>query len=458
MKLTVLTLLGCLLGSSALLAQTHTVKGVIHNEAEEVVPFAALSLFNSSDSTLSKTGVADGNGNFRLVGVPSGNYYLMASSVGHQPYSSAVFAVNKDVTLPRISMAKSAQNLEEVTITGTKPVVEVQADRTVFNVQQTLSASGSTGLELLRKAPGVIVDNNDNVILDGKSGVQVYLDGKPLRLAGQDLTDYLKGMSSDEIESIELITQPSARYEAAGSAGIINIVLKKDLRYGLRGSAEGGYGIGRFAKYNGRVSLSQRTKKFSMFGSYGLRVAKDRNFFDFVREQGNTVFDQASATVNDGNYHQARAGVDYFASSKSTFGIVVNSTINDGVASTGSRTDIGAAGSDAVDQVLVAANEDDRTNYSVFTNLNYRFKDTLGNELSVDLDHGYYNSDRTLLQPNTYLSGDRSEVLLERNFRMITPVEIQILSAKADYEFTLGNVKVTTGAKVTDVSSENDFQ
>ncbi len=138
--------------------------------------------------------------------------------------------------------------MSNVTVTAKKPMVEVKADKTILNVEGTINATGSNALELLRKSPGVLLDKDDNISLAGKNGVQVYIDGRSTPLSGQDLANYLKTLQSSQIEAIELITNPSAKYDAAGNAGIINIRLVKNKSLGTNGSVNAGWNIGIYRK------------------------------------------------------------------------------------------------------------------------------------------------------------------------------------------------------------------
>ena len=138
--------------------------------------------------------------------------------------------------------------MKGVTISSQKPMVEVKADKMILNVEGTINATGNDALELLRKSPGVMIDKDDNISLAGKNGVQIYIDGKPSPLTGTDLSNFLKSLQSSQIESIEIITNPSAKYEAAGNAGIINIKLKKNKTFGTNGSINAGYNIGTYPK------------------------------------------------------------------------------------------------------------------------------------------------------------------------------------------------------------------
>ena len=207
-----------------------------------------VSLLKAADSTVLKLSVTDKDGNYSFQ-TESGKYLLSISHVGYTPmYSPIIDVAGGDVSVPGLTMAKADKDLAGVTVTSQKPMVEVKADKTILNVEGTINAVGQDALELLRKSPGVMVDKDDNISLAGKNGVQVFIDGKPSPLSGADLSNYLKSMQSSQIEAIELITNPSAKYEAAGNAGIINIKLKKNKTFGTNGSVNAGYAIGNFPK------------------------------------------------------------------------------------------------------------------------------------------------------------------------------------------------------------------
>lgn len=190
------------------------------------------------------------------------------------------------------------------------------ADKTVLNVEGSINAVGQDALELLRKSPGVLVDKDENISLSGKNRVQVYIDGRSSPLSGQDLAAYLKTLQYSSIESIEIITNPSAKYDAAGNAGIINIKLKKNKAYGTNGSVNGGYSIGKYPKYNAGIALNHRNKNIDIFGNYNYNQARRYNFMDLYRKQLDTLFDQHSDMINRGESNNFKAGLDYFINKK----------------------------------------------------------------------------------------------------------------------------------------------
>ncbi len=275
-----------------LIAQNYSIIGIAESETEEPISFAAVGLMNASDSSLAKATVADEEGKFRLVGIQKGNYFLTISSVGYDKYTQKITVSatsNQTIDLEKI-LVKSNNVLDAVEIKAQKPMVEVFADKTVFNVEGTIAATGSSALDVMRKAPGVMLDNNDNLMVEGKTGVQIFIDGKRSILQGEALTNYLNTLQSSDIESIEIITQPSSKYDAAGSAGILNIKLKKNKNFGTNGSIGVGYSVWDNNRMNGSLSLNNRTKKTNTFLSYSNSFGKTGSFINLYRQQNESNF------------------------------------------------------------------------------------------------------------------------------------------------------------------------
>ena len=215
-------------------ASAQTISGTAKDDAGAPLSGATVALVKAKDTSVVKLAVAGSNGAYSFSNINQGAYRVMVSHVGYNPALSASFSVaNDNVTAPALTATKAASDLKGITVSARKPMVEVRADKTVLNVEGTINAAGSDGLELLRKSPGVTVDKDENLSVNGKNGVQVYVDGRPTPLSGSDLANFLKSMQSSQIESIEIITNPSAKYEAAGNAGIINIRLKKNKAFGV---------------------------------------------------------------------------------------------------------------------------------------------------------------------------------------------------------------------------------
>ncbi|WP_282088829.1 TonB-dependent receptor domain-containing protein [Aquimarina algiphila] len=436
----------------------NTIKGIVLDEQSKPVDAATISLIRSSNKEFITGVITNNKGEFNIEDIKDGTYQGIISSLGFTDYTTALITIQgEDVDLGRISLVIKTESLDEVTVVAEKPIVQVMADKTVFNVQNTLSASGTSGYELLRKAPGVIVDNNDNLIVEGKTGVLIYIDDKPSVLRGEDLTNYLKTIQSSDVEAIEIITQPSSKYEAEGNAGIINIKLKRDKTLGTNGSLSAGITYGDFARYTSSVSFNTRNKKSNFFGTYSNRFGKSFSFIDLFRTQNNTIFDAKSETVNDNNSNNLKLGYDYFANKKSTFGIILTGNFNNVISDTDSRTPIIRQGNSNPEQVLIAGSDSDTQTSNLYTNANYRYSDTLGYSMNIDLDYGQYNNDRTNLQPNQYFNGDETELQSETTNFFSTPIDITIFTSKADYEQNFLKGKLGLGIKYSNINTENGF-
>jgi outer membrane receptor protein involved in Fe transport len=163
--------------------------------------------------------------------------------------------------------------------------------------------------------------------LSGKNGVQIFIDGKPSPLSGQDMTNFLRSLQSAQIEAIEIITNPSAKYEAAGNAGIINIKLKKNKSFGTNGSINGGYNIGNLPKYNGGLVLNHRNKHINLFGNYNYNNGESTSRFKFTKTQFDTLFEQTNKINFTNKTHGFKTGIDYFLNAKATIGAMVSGNL-----------------------------------------------------------------------------------------------------------------------------------
>ena len=439
------------------------ILGSVVDSDENPLAFANVLLFSTTDSSLVKAEYSLDDGSFALLNVPAGSYWLSTTYVGLPDYVSEPFdlSTGQNKILGTIQMAPADTDLAEVTVTARKPLVEVHPDKTVFNVEGSINATGNDAMELLRKAPGVIVDNNDNVMLNGKNGVRIFIDGKPSQLSTSELAAYLRTLQSTDIEAIEVITNPGSKYEAEGNAGIINIRMKKDKRLGTNGSVSLGYNRGDFNNYNGSVSGNYRNKKLNVFGRYSHYNNRNANYFNLYREQVGLVYDQKNIRSNRNDGHNFRFGTDLFLSKKSTIGILVDGNIGDSEEIGNNNTFISPVGISIPDSTLVASSDDQSSRSNYNANLNYRFDNGEGIVWNMDADYGLYRNDNDQLQPNQMFTGDGkpgSEMLNEEIFRTQAPTDIDIVTFKLDHERPFLNGQLGAGFKVADISTDNDFQ
>jgi len=454
------TLLFALCVSITTFAQkgTGTISGKLLEDSGGPAAFVTLMLLDK-DSTMVKADFSKDDGSFSFLNITPNEYKLQVSSIQYQGYSSEIFSLKEGETknLPKISLTASVKELDEVQISASKPMIEIQPDKTVFNVASSPNASGSDGMELLRKSPGVIIDNNDNIILQGKNGVRIYIDGKPTQLSGEDLTAMLRGMQSDQIESIEIITNPSAKYEAEGNAGIINIVLKRDKNLGTNATITAGYNVGVKDRMNGSLNLNHREKKVSLYGSFNYSDLAGWNHQKIDREQGGGFFYQAGDRIWTYDGYGYRTGADFYINKNHTIGVVINGNMSDGTWDSDSRTDMGDLTTGAINTILEANNERNRSTNSANSNINYQYKGDKGASLNIDVDYGYYFNTAYMYQPNEYLNPQSEELVFGEYFENDQTTQIDIKTAKLDYEVPLGKGKLSTGTKYSNIVTGNSF-
>lgn len=441
------------------ISHAQNIVGTVKDDKGKLLVHASVALQKQQNNSVVKISVTDNNGKFSFQNITPGNYYVTVNLLSYNIQKSTSFTVEAaDITLPEIVLTKAAKDLSGVTVTAKKPMVEVKADKTIVNVENSINATGSDALELLRKSPGVTVDKDDNISLAGKNGVQVYIDGKPSPLAGKDLADFLRSLNSSQIESIELITNPSAKYDAAGNAGIINIKLKKNKAYGTNGSVNAGYAIGVYGKYNAGLSLNHRNDKINVFGNANFNLNNNENNMFLYRKQLDTLFDQQNNMFNHNSNKNFKIGMDYTINKENSIGFIANGNFNDNTMSNDSKTPITYLPTNTGYRLLVADNSTEGYRRNVNLNANYRYADTAKRELNIDADYGYFNLKSNQLQPNYYYNFNGTTELERRIYNMIAPTKINISTLKADYEQPFAKGKLGIGAKLSYVETTNNFE
>jgi len=440
-------------------AMAQKIDGKVMQADGSAAGYATVTLHLSLDSTLIKGALSGESGEYEFRDVPAGSYFLKTNLIGSGQAVTPAFEYNgSNKTLETIQLQESAQELSEVTVSARRPAIEVKADKTVLNVEGTVNSTGLNALELLRKAPGVTIDNNDNVNIKGKHAVRVMIDGRDVPLDGKDLAALLKSTQAADISSIEIITNPSAKYDASGNAGIVNIRMKKNKALGTNGTLglEGIYS--KTLKGGANLSLNHRGEKSNLFGTYSNQYGNWHNDNFFRREQNGLVFDQATTQYDETGRHSFRTGADFFLHEKHTIGILASGNLNPGNWYSDGETRISRTETPyAIDSLLIAGNDvmGDRKDFN--GNLNYRFADTSGHSFNVDIDRGFYRIRSQSHQPNYYRSADGQELLNQRIYSNNTPTDIDIFTVKADYEQRLFNGTLGMGAKIADVRTDNTF-
>ncbi|QNR25277.1 TonB-dependent receptor domain-containing protein [Croceimicrobium hydrocarbonivorans] len=443
--------------SSTLSFGQASIRGTILDSKGDGLPFVNVILFNSADSSLIKGEISNLEGQFTMRPPSTGNFYLKLQLIGMK--TQFIYDLNyqgKILDLGKIVMQEDNSVLEEVQVQAEKPMIQAEAGKTIFNIDANLSAGSGSAQELLRAAPGLFVDQNDNLILEGRSGVQVFVDGRPLNLQGDDLNAYLKNLQSDQIEKVEIISQPGSQYDAAGNAGIINIVLKRDKSLGTTGSYSHRYTQGYYPRNNGNLNLYHNRKAVRLLASVGYGLNQSRNFMDLYRRQNNIDFDQRSFVHSDRKAYNTRLGADWRISKEHSLGFSVKGDLSNNDELSSSRTPIIPDSSSTSTQVLLSKGSTENESYSLFSNVYYRWKNDK-NQFGIDLDQGRFSAQSATDQPNRYVNDSEELLLSSRHYQMATDREFDLYSAKADYSRNLGAWNINSGFKWSEVRTANDF-
>jgi len=443
---------------------TGKLSGKVLDEKHASLSYASVSLLKAKDSTLIKGSITEENGTYAFSNLADGQYIIAINMVGYAKVLKGPYLINdthKTYTVDQVELAPTSKQLKNVEIVSRKPLVERQVDKTVLNIENSVLAAGNNALEILQKAPGVTVDKDGNISLRGKKGVLVMLDGKPTYMSSEQLANLLRSTEGNAVQSIELITNPSAKYDAAGNSGIINIKLKKNKNYGTNGSVNAGAGYGRYYKANTGISLNHREKKFNIFGDFNYSRRKQYHNLDIMRVNNTTTdqtyFNQTSEGKGPRRNYNFKGGLDYFLDDSNTIGLAVNGYNGGGSNDAKVLTLIGSQPLQTDSSVL--ANNPNQFNYRGITyNLNYKGTiDTAGQEITADIDYSKYKNSGDNQYNNNYLDINGQPYRSPYIFRSFAPSEVNVFAVKTDYTYPFSKkMKLDAGLKSSVVSTDNN--
>lgn len=305
--------------------KTAKITGTLKDaKTQETIPFATAVLIDKATAKNVKIAQTDLNGAFVMADLPKGNFTFKISFVGYQTMvrdNIAITAATGTMNFGEIKMNAAKGNiLSEVTVTGQKQGMQMGIDKKIFSVDQSVISEGGSATDLLQNVPSVSTDMDGNVSLRGSSGVRVLIDGKPSLIAGGNVAQILASIPASSIESVEVITNPSAKYDAEGQSGIINIVLKKNTKLGFNGSAA--ITAGNRDNYNANTNLSFQNSKVNLYGNYsyryGNRLGGGYQDIFYKSDSSRTAFaNQVTRSTSLEKGHNAKAGLDYYLAPKS---------------------------------------------------------------------------------------------------------------------------------------------
>lgn len=431
-----------------------SISGKVVDETMEPILSATVTLHDINQKVV-LSAVTDSVGKFSFRYGTPGKYSIKVKYLGYKDYQSPLFIL-ADINFKTIGLSILKNSLKEVEVKAKAKVLEINGGTITYNVANTIGGQDVSALEALKRAPGVYVENENSITLNGKSGVQILLDGKQTFLSGKELTDLLKSLSSNNLQSIEIINSPTARFDATGSAGIINIKTKKNQTKGVNGTITSGVAYGVSPKQNQNLAFSYRVNKINLFGNYSHILGNYNYLYGTNRQQNGKSYDSHTDDIDKRQKMSSQAGIDYFINDKNTIGFLVNGNFIFGGGITDTKTDIRTFPSSVIDESLEAINDYYGQGTSRYNfNLNYKYEDTLGHVLNIDADYGFFDKWNKNLQSNIYK--DNQEALISQSlYRTLNGIDINLKGAKIDYSTNLWRGKFESGIKYSVVNSVND--
>ena len=448
------------------------VSGIITDESQKPLQSASVSLLRAKDSSLVKTAVTNKEGKYEFESINEGKFLLFVSSVGFQKkygQSLEITAANSSFTAETIRLSAEAKSMQEVTVTAKKPFIETKIDKTVVNVDASPTSAGATALEILEKSPGITVDNDGAISLRGKQGVIVMMDGKQTYLSATDLTNLLRNMPASSLDQIEIMTNPSSKYDAAGNSGIINIKTKKGKNNGFNGSIMLGATTSLYKpdeafymnpKTQNSFNFNWKKNKINLFGNYNPNAFRGMNRLTvdsrFMDENYNTTgynFTETRFRFGNNN-HTLKLGLDWFADKKNIFGIVVSGFTFSGHPTPTSVSDLVDANMQ-LENRLISSTDNDLKFQNATLNLNWKHTfDTTGKEITADFDYVVYDNVSDMILTTDFYNSSMQKTSTTY-LKGHLPAGINIYTFKSDYTHPVKGGKFEAGVKFSYVKNDN---
>ncbi|WP_158858504.1 TonB-dependent receptor domain-containing protein [Lunatibacter salilacus] len=405
-------------------AQDVSIKGKVKERgSEKTLEFANVALLSISDSSVVGGGMTGLDGGFDFIAQP-GKYILRVGFIGYESYFRDLdLGDRRNLNLGTIALALDAANLQEVVVEGVTSIFESDIDKRRYDVENSVVAEGATASELLETLPSIQMDDEGGITMRGSGEILIYINGRPSNLSGDDAESILSQFPANSIKSVELITNPSSRYDAAGVGGIINIILKKNEKTGFNGQAN--VSVGTRDKYNAGVNLNYGAGKVNYYASYNYQNRRLFRESDVFRENriGNSspFLDQDSYGERTDITHLIRGGFDYNITENQTFGFYAQGNFRDREG----FTDLNQRSLDSFrnqDSLYVRNQNDTRESFNAETGLNYNWEiDTLGQQLFTSLS--YSRDERTQLENyEQFFFNEANEAVPDNNLIQLNTV------------------------------------
>ncbi len=445
--------------------QSFTISGSVKDTlSKKPIDGVTTAIVRAKDSSLAKITSTDKEGNFFFENLSRGTYRILSTALGYKKnYSRLLIIEETDINFGTLFLNTEVTSLKEVVVVSKKPFIERKIDKTVINVDASILNAGGTAMEILEAAPGVSLDREGNISLKGKAGVIIMIDGKPAYLSGQQLTDLLKRTPASGLDQVEIMTNPSAKYDAAGNSGIINIKTKKNKVKGFNGNTSTSYVQNIAVSNNNSINMNYRNGKFNLFGNYSFYDWTEyrdllvlRKFKNISYNEIETILDQQSSLKKHTISHNAKLGIDFYTGKNTTLGMVFTGDFAD-YNSTDNNNTLLQNKFAYTDSSLTARSrvKGNFRNSSINLNFKHRF-DSIGNELTADIDYVAFNQQETQLLDNAYFNSDMSRRKTPTSLQGRLPADVSIYSVKIDFSHPLNHgAKLETGLKSSYVKTDN---
>lgn len=451
--------------TSAAQSPSGRLEGSVLNEKGEPIEFVTILLRKPQDSILVAGTTTDTSGRYSFETVTPEKYILTLSFVGYHNQSIAIELQNgiSLYTIPPAILKEDVSVLGEVIVRGQKPLVEQDGGKLILNVQNSIIAAGGSAAELLERSPGVSIDQNNQISINGKTGVNVMIDGKPTYLPPAELTTMLRSMNANNIATIEIISNPSSRYDASGNAGVINIKLKKNTLDGFNGSVTAGAGYGRYRKANGNVNLNYHNGKWNHFLNYGYTFNK--RFADVytdrttLRDNGDPVYyTQQLNRIQTLPSHTWQAGSEWQWNPKNSIALTTSGSYNERITDNDSYTEIKSTLEGKSDSTFTLTNTQRYRWHNISSSIGYKHLFTrTGSEFTIDVDYSNYQFN---LNDNFAIKQFEQESILKKQYNVLSdqPSSFNIYTTRMDYAHRLNKkTSIEAGVKFSYVNTVNEI-
>ncbi|BAV05930.1 Outer membrane receptor proteins, mostly Fe transport [Filimonas lacunae] len=443
--------------------QTGSITGTVAGSGKGVFG-ATVALRRNADKTTVKFAVTDSVGAFEFTGIAYGWYVVSVTAVGFERrVSDSIGLQAPAITIAAITLEAEATNLEQVTVSTVKPLIEQKIDRTIVNVANSVTMSGNNGAEVLAQLPGVAISAGGKITVKGKEGAVVLINGRLTYLTGGDLSNYLKGMQASQIEKIEIISNPSVKYDAAGS-GVINIITKTETRRGWNASLSTAYRQGVYASTTNSLAVNYRTEKVNAGLTMGYQLLNGFQDYYVLRNQRDgadnaiqSIFDQHSYQKTTNKSANARLNIDYYMNAKTVLGLGV-SYYDNPTHSTGNNNTVLKLPDGTVQQRVLASTSANGSWRNPAYNVNLKHAlNAKGQNIEFDGNYIRYTTNDQQSFDNYFYQQLEEKPDTAELFRARLPRTIKIATGKVDYVLPLGaHDKLEAGVKGSDVRTDNN--